>query len=197
MDDDYFRYTTPSLTNAYLLVTYIFLDNMERMQFIKNKHEYLVPIVDTLGNQVVNSSNIKYKLSFYNPSKLLVWRCILLSNYQINDFFNYTSLPYTTNSEELITNHKLIINSIERMPLYGYEHYTYLPKYQNKISSKDDGIYMYSFGIDPTNYQPSGSLNFSKVEDAYLQLTMNKLINYQNPAIITGYGLQYNLLKIE
>jgi hypothetical protein len=197
MDDDYFRYTSPSLTNAYLLVTYIFLDNMERMQFIKNKHEYLVPIVDTLGNQVVNSSNIKYKLSFYNPSKLLIWRCILLFNYQINDFFNYTSLPYTTNSEELITNHKLIINSIERMPLYGYEHYTYLPKYEYKFSTRQNGIYIYSFGINPKNFQPSGTLNFSKVTDAYLQLTMNKNINYQNPGLLQAYSLYYNLFKIE
>ena len=191
-DVDYFRFNTPSIIDAYLLVNYIYLDNLERHQFIKKNHDYLIPVVQTLPHYSAYSANIYYKVALSNPTKLLVWKAVLQSNILSNDCFNYT-----INNSNLIINHKLIINSVERMGLYNFEHYTYLPKYQNKISSKDDGIYMYSFGIDPTNYQPSGSLNFSKVEDAYLQLTMNKLINYQNPAIITGYGLQYNLLKIE
>jgi hypothetical protein len=191
-DEDYFRFNTPSLINSYLLVNYIYLDNVERYQFIKNKHEYLIPIVQTLPNYVAYSSNINYKVSLSNPNKLLVWKSILQSSIQSNDIFNYT-----INDDNIIINHKLIINSVERMGLGNYEHYTYLPKYQYKISSTQNGIYMYSFCLDPTNFQPSGSLNFSKVEDAYLNLTMNKNITYQNPAVITAYGLQYNLLKIE
>lgn len=196
-DEDYFKYTTPSLTNAYILVTYIYLDNMERVQFLKNKHEYLVPVVDILSNQVVNSTNVKYKLSFYNPCKLLVWRCILNSNNQINDLFNYTSQPYTKDLQNLIINHKLIINSIERMNLYSYEHYTYLPNYEYQFSTRQNGVYIYSFGVNPKDFQPAGTLNFSKITDAYLQLTLNKIITYQNPALLQAYSLHYNLLKIE
>ena len=196
-DDNYFRYSLPSITNAYLLTTYIYLDNMERLQFIKKKHEYLIPIVDTLPNQIINSSNIKYKLLFYNPSKLIVWRCVLSSNYKINDIFNYTSLPYTDKSENLILNHKLIINSIERMGIYSSEYYTFLPLYQYKFTPSQDGIYMFSFAVNPKNVQPSGTLNFSKITDAYLQLTMHPIINYQNPALLQAHSLHYNLLKIE
>jgi hypothetical protein len=55
---------------------------------------------------------------------------------------------------------------------------------------------MYSFALNPKDLQPSGTMNFSKMDDAYLQLTINKVINYQNPASIKCYALQYNLLKI-
>lgn len=196
-DNSYFNYSTPSLANSYILATYIYLDNAERLQFMKNKHEYLIPVIDTLPVQVVNSTNIKYKLSFYNPSKLLIWRCTLSSNQQINDIFNYTSLPYTNKSQNLILNHKLIINSIERISLYNYEYYTLLQNYQYNLTARQNGIYIYSFGINPKNVQPSGTLNFSKITDAYLQLTMNPIINYQNPALIQAHSLHYNLLKIE
>ena len=42
----------------------------------------------------------------------------------------------------------------------------------------------FSFSLKPNNYDPSGSLNFSKIDDSYLQLTLNSSINYQNPIII-------------
>jgi hypothetical protein len=83
------------------------------------------------------------------------------------------------------------------MSLYSYEYYTLLPNYQYQLSAKQDGIYTYSFGLNPKNVQPSGTLNFSKITDAYLMLTMNPIINYQNPAIIQAHSLHYNLLKIE
>jgi hypothetical protein len=55
---------------------------------------------------------------------------------------------------------------------------------------------MYSFSLNPKELQPSGSINFSKIDDAYIQLTMNNIINYQNPASIRGYAIEYNLLRV-
>lgn len=57
------------------------------------------------------------------------------------------------------------------------------------------GIYMYSFALNPRDIQPSGSMNFSKVDDAYIQVTLNNIINYQNPAIMRAYAIEYNLFR--
>ena len=54
---------------------------------------------------------------------------------------------------------------------------------------------MYSFSLNPKELQPSGSLNFSKIDDSYLQLTFNKIVNYQNPVSIKAYAIQYNLFR--
>lgn len=195
-DEPYFKYNSPSLINSYLIVNYIYLDNLERFHFINSTHQYLVPVVQSLPQQIVYSTNINYKLDLVNPTKLLVWRCILNANLLSNNLFEYTSLPYTDKEENLIHNQKLIINSIERMNLSAPEHYTYLPKYEYNLTGNQNGIYIYSFGLYPKEYQPTGSLNFSKIDDAYLHLTMNKIINYQNPASIRAYGLQYNLFRV-
>ena len=196
-DDDYFKYTAPSINTAYLLSNYIFLDNSERVFFMKNSHDYIVPVVQNLPSQTINSLNVKYKLSLFNPSKLIVWRCVLQSNNNINDCYNYTTLPFTINKEDIIISHKVIINSVEATQQYTPEYYTLLPKYQYKISSTNDGIYIYSFCLDPLSTVPSGTINFSRIDDAYLQLTMNKIISYQNPAILRGYSVFYSIFRID
>ena len=56
---------------------------------------------------------------------------------------------------------------------------------------------MYSYSLDPENYQPKGSCNFSKIDDSYLKLTFNKIINYQNSVNIKAYGLYFNILTIK
>jgi hypothetical protein len=195
-DEDYFKFNKPSLITAYLVVNYIYLDNFERYNFINNTHEYLVPVVQTLPEQIIYSTNSSYKLPLINPVKLLIWRAILTANVQNNDQFNYTSAPYTENPDVLINKNLLIINSINRMDLDSYIFYTLLQKYQCNFYNQQIGIYMYSFALDPKDLQPSGSMNFSKIDDAYLQLTMNNIVNYQNTASLRAYGVEYNLFRV-
>ena len=195
-DNSYFKFNPPSLLDAYLLVNYIYLDNFERYQFINNSHEYLIPVIQTLPEQIVQSTNVSYKLPLVNPVKLIVWRAMLVANKNTNDVFNYTTYPYTENEENIISNNRIVINSVDRMSLDSIDYYTTIPKYQYNFYNNMKGIYIYSFGINPKDLQPSGSINFSKIDDAYIQLTMNKVINYQNPATVRCYAIQYNLFRV-
>ena len=194
-NNDYFKFNKPSLINSFILVDYIYLDNFERAKFLNNTHEYLIPVVQTLSDQIIYSMNYGYKLPLINPVKLLVWRGLLISNYNNNDYFNYTSTPYTNNIEDLIIKNLLVINSINRMDLDSIEYYTYIPRYQYSLGN-ENGIYIYSFALNPKEIQPSGTMNFSKIDDAYLQLKLNKIVNYQNPISFKCYAVQYNLLRI-
>lgn len=195
-DEDYFKFNKPSLITSYLVVNYVYLDNFERYNFINNTHEYLVPVIQTLPEQIVFSTNSAYKLPLINPVKLLVWRAVLTANQANNNQFNYTSAPYTETPDVLINKNLLIINSINRMDLDSYIYYTILQKYQCNFYNKQAGIYIYSFSLDPKDLQPSGSMNFSKIDDAYIQLTMNNVVNYQNSASVRAYSVQYNLFRV-
>ena len=171
-NDDYFKFNKPSLINSFMLIDYIYLDNFERAKFLNNSHEYLIPVVQTVSDQIIYSMNFGYKLPLINPVKLLVWRGLLLSNNTNNDHFNYTTKPYTNDEEDLIIKNSLVINSINRMDLDSIEYYTYIPRYQYSLGN-ENGIYMYSFALNPKEIQPSGSINFSKIDDTYLQLKLN------------------------
>jgi hypothetical protein len=194
-DSDYFIFNQPSLNSAYILTNYIYLDNFERSFFINNMNQYLIPVIQTLPDQTAYSINAVYKLPLYNPVKLLVWRVMLQANIDSNNIFNYTSSPYTNDIQPLILNNLLITNSVNRIDLSNIQYYRQIQKYQYNIFCPRKGIYMYSFSLDPKNVTPSGSMNFSKIDDAYLQLTLNKIVNYINPAVIKAYAVQYNIFR--
>ena len=61
----------------------------------------------------------------------------------------------------------------------------------------NEGVYSYSFGLQSNDIKPHGTLNFSKIDDVYLQLGLNKLITYQNNVNIRAYSIYYNILSIK
>ena len=195
-DEPYFKNILPSIVNSYLLVNYIYLDSIERKKFRFTNHRYLVPLVENVTNQIINSNNFTYKLNLKNPSKLIVWKAVLDSNLKNNDKFNYSTYPLTEYEENIIESIKLVINSVERVQKYDSKYFTQLERYKSKLYNFNDHIYLYSFSLSPFEYQPSGSMNFSKIDDAYLQISLNKDINYKNPVEITAYNYNYNILNI-
>ena len=84
------------------------------------------------------------------------------------------------------------------------EHHTNIPDSQ--------GINVYSFALHPEDHQPSGTCNFSRIDNAQLKLSISLLsttaeeVNY--PGVVTGsqtvvltcnikvYALNYNVLRI-
>ena len=61
----------------------------------------------------------------------------------------------------------------------------------HKIPTKH--IYMYSFALNPEEHQPSGTCNFSRLDNAELSLkTVNDADNYR----LNVYGVNYNVLRI-
>lgn len=195
-DESYFRFNTPSIIEAYLLVNYIYLDNEERFNFINKAHQYLVPLIENISEQNFYSANISYKIPFTNPNKIIFWRPQLVSNITSNDLFNYTLYPIADTDTTIIDKETIILNSINRMDPNNIELYTNLQIYLNNFVSSQKGISMYSFSIYPKDYQPSGTLNFSQIDDTNILMTLNKKINYQNIVTIRAYGLQYNLFRI-
>ena len=77
-----------------------------------------------------------------------------------------------------------------------YNYYNYIQPYQSHSNSPSEGICIYSFSLFPEIYQPSGSCNFSKIDDIVLEITVDKEINYSNPGIVKVYGVHYNVLRI-
>jgi hypothetical protein len=58
-------------------------------------------------------------------------------------------------------------------------------------------IYQYSFGLNPSTTNPAGTMNFSMVDDSYIQLNLNKIVNFQNIINIKAYGIYFNIFVID
>ena len=59
----------------------------------------------------------------------------------------------------------------------------------NKENWSDDSIAVYSFALKPEEHQPSGTCNFSRIDNA--QLVMDG-----TPAACECYAVNYNVLRI-
>lgn len=197
-DMDFFNNNTPSIINTYLMINYVYLDNLERQVFRESDHQYLIELPTKISSRIVNNNIVSYKLNLKNPQKLLIFYAKLLSNIQINDYFNYSINPVELDKQynNIINKVKLSINSIERVEIYDFEYYYLIEQFKSKFNNQLKNIGVYSFAIHPLDYQPSGSLNFSKVDDAYLDLTLNQKISYNHPVEISGFGLEYNILRV-
>lgn len=196
-DENYFINEPPPLKDSFLFVDYVFLDNSIKAYFKKQKrHYYIIPLVQNVLDKNITSVNNNYKLTLTHPHKILYWRAIMDSNILLNDIFNYSSFPVTDNKEPLIHKVKLMINSIPRVDINNHEFYTNFMDYINKFKS-NEFIYKYSFCNDPKNNRPTGTLNFSTIDDAYLKLNLNKNVSFQNPINLKLYGVYYNVFIIE
>jgi hypothetical protein len=61
----------------------------------------------------------------------------------------------------------------------------------------DEGINVYSFALRPEEHQPSGTCNFSRIDNAYLQLVVsNATVQGNNTAKVRIYGVNYNLFRV-
>ena len=58
----------------------------------------------------------------------------------------------------------------------------------HKVPSKH--IYMYSFALKPEEHQPSGTCNFSRIDNAQMLFTGSNTDN------LTVYAVNYNVLRI-
>ncbi len=74
--------------------------------------------------------------------------------------------------------------------------------YHNSYKRYGGGFYMYNFGINVDDYQPSGSCNFSRIDNAVLYLRMNRYASPINNANTSYnyyfriYAISYNVLRI-
>ena len=48
-----------------------------------------------------------------------------------------------------------------------------VPSNRNLNSPEDDSVYVFSFALKPGDYQPSGTTNFSRIDNAKLNLDFN------------------------
>lgn len=84
--------TSLNLSEASVLVDYVYLDSEERRRFAQVGHEYLIEQLQFTGEESVQNSSHKYRLNFNHPTKEIVWACKHGDFADGNTFLAYTHL---------------------------------------------------------------------------------------------------------
>lgn len=188
---------TLSLQNANLLVNYVYLDSFERLKFAKSNHEYLITQVQMLGDKTITNTNNAIKLGFIHPVKEIIFRAQMdyLLNSLTNNTFNYTNLY--VDGTNLIKSVQLIANGEERFLQIGNDYNNLVEVYKYHTGTPVDGVNVISFSLKPEDpVQPTGSINFSKIDNAVLNIVVDSSINYNNIAYFRCYAVCINVIRM-
>jgi len=171
-----------------LWVDYIYLDTDERRRFAQVSHEYLIEQV-----QEESWSATDQTLNFNHPVKELIW-----TN------FNSTAGAFSPAELTSVTtdSYQLKLNGHDRFAVRNVKYFTRVQVMQHHSGcggllanntatdgASNDGIAVYSFALKPEEHQPSGTCNFSRIDNAVLE-------GSGSPGATRVYAVNYNVLRI-
>ena len=139
-------------------------------------------------------------LNVFHPASYIVFVCKRNDRNKYNDYSNFTNwnnvdenlfyynspmnassgitkTNYTSYVKQILKEGKLIFNGVDRFSEKTEGFFRLSQKNENNINSSDDtdyidGIYIYSFSLNPKKYEPSGSCNMSAINKVKLNLEL-------------------------
>ena len=92
---------------------------------------------------------------------------------------------------------KLQLNGQDRFSEREGSYFSWVQPFQAHTRCPDEGINVYSFALRPEEHQPSGTCNFSRIDNATLQLVLsNATVEGTKTAKVRVYAVNYNVLRI-
>jgi len=174
-----------------LWADYIYLDTDERRRFAQVSHEYLIEQVQVEQGKTV-SAETTLDLNFNHPVKELIWTPAWDAN---NGFFFAGAGSFTAAG-----NWQLKLNGHDRFAARAAHYFTRTQVWQHHTgyggitvdTNGADAIAVYSFALKPEEHQPSGTCNFSRIDNAQLTVSSGE----SGVTSIDVYAVNYNVLRI-
>ena len=108
-----------------------------------------------------------------------------------------TSLDLHCWGQNPVVTAKLQLNGQDRFSEREGSYFSWVQPYQAHTRNPDEGINVYSFALRPEEHQPSGTCNFSRIDNATLQLVLsNATVEGTKTAKVRVYATNYNVLRI-
>ena len=135
----------------------------------------------------------------YNDAGLEVGEDKSLNNY--TDAAQYvvseTSRSMNCWGNNPVVSAKLQLNGQDRFSDREGSYFDTVQPYQHHTRHPDTGINVYSFALRPEEHQPSGTCNFSRIDNATLQLNLSyNMVKDKSSAKVRVYAVNYNVLRI-
>ena len=196
-----------------LYADYIYLDTDERRRFAQVSHEYLIEQVQTQDFSRTTSKDT-HSLTFNHPVKELIWQhsnsrseVALAGEPAGNESTLCCGMPMTGGNIGLKLNgHDRFA---ERDALYFTRTQVWQHHTGNSGTVAGDTIGVYSFALKPEEHQPSGTCNFSRIDNAQLSdssaVTRGTDGNLGNCSVTVTendadtlhvYAVNYNVLRV-
>ena len=93
-----------------------------------------------------------------------------------------------------ISEFKLILNGQDRFKAQPGKYFNQVQPFNHHSGCPYPGVYSYSFALKPEEHQPTGTCNFSRIDNAQVAVTLKA--NAQNDTL-NMFAVNYNVLRIQ
>lgn len=172
-DDDHSVYMTADIESADLVMDMVYLNNEVRQKMATEERRYLIHQFQTTSSSVVGQQ-VQMPLYFKHPVTCIFWKA-------------------TNGSQESkMKSCQLSANGVDLTPWMDAKYFKYITNHQsiNRPEPASLGYHMYSWAKNPMSVQPSGSLNFSRIEKAVLKVKFEQ--SFQNNLVVNA--INFNVL---
>ena len=219
----YNKIRSDGLLACSLFVDYIYLDTDERRKMAQHSHEYLIEQLQFTGEESITATANQIRMNFNHPVKFLAWvvqrddfvGCdeASLTEYRGKQPFNYSdfwddavidqgydhTLVEGQAGGNPVASALIKLNGHERFQERAGNYFNWVQPYQHFTNVPAVGINTYSFALAPEDHQPSGTCNFSRIDNATLQLYVTpRTVSCEGctSAKVRIYAVNYNVLRV-
>jgi len=128
-------------------------------------------------------------------------------SFTVLDHFNYGN--NIDRSDNPVVAAKLQLNGSDRFQERDGHYFNYVQPFQHFSNTPADGMNVYSFALKPEDHQPSGTCNFSRIDNATLNLRLgskntdgtstylsSSIGGSNSNSLLNIYTVNYNVLRV-
>ena len=192
-----------NITSATVFVDYIYLDDPERRWFVNTVHNYLIEQVhrNVITISLTSIENV-IQLDFNHPVKELIWvirDCFVFKKVKGggNEWFNFSDKPFYLDlpvDDPMVEAILWFEGNYRFWPPRKARYFREVQPYKRHSNVPDNFIYVYSFALNPEEHQPSGTCDFSRLDNVQLNV---KIVEGLSDPEINIFAPNYNILIIE
>jgi hypothetical protein len=198
--------------DPYIEGNFIYLTEMEMNQLARADQTFLVKTIAYVGKEGQFGANTDIEIPMHNLVTRILFASQRSDRIEVNDWDNYTNwtspkrAPWSAinNSvstqvyssgqqqvssafpQDIVVDGVLLLDGKERFQTKPLPFFRLLQMYRHTTGRTPDlpGLYMYSFALDHSTYQPSGAINGSMFNKITLRLSLQQPL----PESVTATG---------
>jgi hypothetical protein len=184
-----------TMSNFKLYANYVYLDTHERLDMVNRSLEFIITQVQKLTSQLEIGKNNIDLTDLNHPVKSLYWGYRAKNRLLAEDKFSFTDADMYLNGTQVFQS----MSNTFFHTVQGYYHTPFGLINMNTVSGTPQytRFYTYNFCMDASSYKPSGTCNFSRLDNAKLVLHGVEKGTNQSDSDLEIYAVNYNILKIE
>ena len=106
------------------------------------------------------------------------------------------SVDYVEETVGALSTAKLVLNGQDRFKEQSGKYFNQVQPFAHHTGSPYAGVYSYSFALKPEEHQPTGTCNFSRIDNAQMSVTCNAAGDRAALAL-QMFAVNYNVLRVQ